>query len=150
MCLFSCVYDSMMIDPKCCHHCRKPLKSISFSVPWSFTFMSSLHLHSSLVHRPCRLSIHKHTHHPLSSSLEWAVPSYLAFLHPHIYNWCNGALYLNAALFVTSTWARRDTGKQASGCMLVLGQLRGRVAQEMNERTGRWLSRAGPDTLNCS
>lgn len=58
----------------------------------------------------------KHTfllHHAyLLSSVEWTVQSYLVFLlHPTIHYWCNGALYLNAAMPVSSTCAWRQTAK---------------------------------------
>lgn len=69
----------------------------------------------------------------------WLSCPFLFGLLP-IYYWCNGALYLNAALPVTSTSAPEGTGKQANSRKLRLGSLWGRVSGRMNEWLGRWLS----------
>lgn len=75
---------------------------------------------------------HAFPHHCDSSSpVEWAVPSYLPYLlHPPIYYWCNGALYLNAALPLTTTSAQREPGQWLRA---PTGAALGRVSEEMDE-----------------
>lgn len=129
------------------HYVDIPPYSSVFHTPivLSFTCMSSSCRMHNAVHAVtnclcAQTTNHFSPHHAyLLSSVEWTVQSYLAFLlHPTIHYWCNGALYLNAAMPVTSTSAWRQAAKQAIGSERLFYCLKGLV---------RWLTWAW--TLPC-
>lgn len=144
-------------DPKWCHHSTNLLSQYLHSLvillsqpPLVHITCATLNTHIYVLHMCTHQNTHTFPHHcDLSSPVEWAVPSYLVYLlHPPIYYWCNGALYLNAALPATTTSAQREPGhwlRASTGFAL------GQVSEEMDEWLGRWLSWAWtwPDTDNC-